>query len=280
MKILCFDMGGTSVKYGLWENETITQTNSFPTPSSWQEMKELLKNTADQFKGIDGIGFSSPGSVDSKAGVIKGISAIPYIHNFEIVKELEMLFGKRITIENDAKAAALAELYYGKAKNFQNVVFFIIGSGIGGAISINKQIVKGANLFGGEIGYMLLDQDNTVSQLASPVQVAERFGHLTGKELFELSDQGDKNAREAVEGIYDALARSMYNICLLVDPELILIGGGISQREDLIEPIQEKLNNYLKLNGAKDLKITVDKCEFKQDANLIGAAVNFQNTFV
>lgn len=279
MKFLCFDLGGTSVKYGIWENEAIIKNNSFNTPETWEEMKQSLLKISTEYPDVDGIGISSPGSVDSEEGIIKGISAIPYIHNFKIVAELESLFGKKVTIENDANSAALAELFYGRAKDLNNVAFFIIGSGIGGAISINKQIVKGANLFGGEIGYMLLNEKDTVSHLASPVQVAERFNQISGKELFELSEQGDSAAIEAVEGIYDSLARSMYNVCLLIDPELILIGGGISQRDDLIEPIQNRLNQYLAVNGAGDLSITIDRCHFKQNANLIGAAVNYQNRF-
>lgn len=278
MKLLCFDMGGTAVKYGLWENEQITQTSSFLTPSTWAEMKSQFKAIADLYTDVDGIAMSSPGSVDSLNGIVKGISAIPYIHHFEIVKELEMLFGKRVSIENDANCAALAELYYGVAKDLQNVAFFIIGTGIGGAISINKQIIKGANLFGGEIGYMLSNEHDIVSSVASPVAVAKNNGASSGKELFEWAAQGNEQAIQAIDGLYDALARSMYNVSLLIDPELIVIGGGISQREDLIAPIQVKLNHYLKINGAGDLHVTIDRCHFKQDANLVGAAVNYQNT--
>lgn len=278
MKILCFDMGGTAVKYGVWDDEKITKTGSFKTPTTWDEMKQQMRQVATKFADVEGVGISSPGSVDSKLGVIRGISAIPYIHNFEIVKELTELFNKQVTIENDANSAALAELYYGRAKDLNNVVFYIIGSGIGGAVSISKQLVKGANLFGGEIGYMLMDGKKTLSQIASPVEIAKRYHFESGKELFDLAAKGNEQAKVGAEEVYDTLARSMYNVALMLDPELILIGGGISQRDDFVSPIQVKLDHYLKANGAGDLKIKIDRCEFLQNANLIGAAVNYQNT--
>lgn len=279
MKILCFDMGGTAVKYGLWNNRELSATSLFPTPPTWEEMKEKLLSIFHSFSEIDGVAFSSPGSVDTQNGIVKGISAIPYIHHFEIVKELELLFNCKVTIENDANSAALAELHLGKAKHYDNVVFFIIGSGIGGAVIINRQLVKGANLFGGDIGYMLLNEKNTVSDLASPVNVANRYGNISGQELFEKADAGDIGAKLAVEGLYDALARSMYNVCLLIDPQLILIGGAISQRKELIAPVQQKLNQYLKKHGAQDLTVQVDRCAFLQNANLIGAAINYELTY-
>lgn len=275
MKILCFDMGGTAVKYGLWSDEQLSQTNSFPTPTTWKEMKAALYEVFQKFAPVDGIGFSSPGTVDVKEGMIKGISAIKYIHHFKIIEELEALFGQKISIENDANCAALAELHEGNAKNYDQVAFFIIGSGIGGAISINRQLIKGANLFAGEIGYMLLDEQHSVSDLVSPVNVGRRTGNLTGKELFDLADSGNKEAIQAVEGLYDALARSMYNVCLLIDPQLILIGGAISQRKDLIVPVKEKLKMYLEKGGAKELQVKIDRCKFLQNANLIGAAINY-----
>ncbi|MBF6977982.1 ROK family protein [Aerococcaceae bacterium zg-BR22] len=279
LRILCFDFGGTSVKYGVWNGKELEGINLFSTPSSWPQMKKKLKGIFDKFDNINGIGISAPGSVDSKNGVIRGISAIPYIHNFEIIKELEQLFNRKVLIENDANSAALAELYYGGASKLSNVAFFIIGSGIGGAISIDRKVIKGANLFGGEIGYMLLNENDTVSKLASPVQVAHRFAGLSGIQLFELASNGNSEAQKAVEGIIDALARSMYNVCLLLDPEKILIGGAISQRDDFILPIQNKLEYYLEKMGAGDLSIKIEKCHFKESANLVGAAVNYENSF-
>ncbi len=94
MAILAFDIGGTAVKYGLWEDETLSESGSFPTPATWAEMKNSLLTVKRQFEsnyGLKGIAFSAPGAVDTNTGIIGGISALDYIHHFPIVAELEEL---------------------------------------------------------------------------------------------------------------------------------------------------------------------------------------------
>lgn len=101
MAILCFDFGGTAVKYGYYKQSELMGKGEFKTPSTWQEMKRELKKVydhhQDQFGLIEGIAISAPGSVDSDRGIIEGISAIPYIHRFPIVTELKEWFAKPVT---------------------------------------------------------------------------------------------------------------------------------------------------------------------------------------
>ncbi len=165
MAILAFDIGGTAVKYGLWE-EQLSQTNDFPTPATWPEMQQQLMTVFEDVKKthqITGVAFSAPGAVNTKTGVIGGISAVPYVHHFPIVSQLANLFNLPVTMENDANCAALAEVWQGAAKEVANSLFLVIGSGIGGAVILNRQLVKGPQLFGGEFGYMLMDQQRTFS---------------------------------------------------------------------------------------------------------------------
>ncbi len=283
MKILALDFGGTAIKYGLWEDRDLSHLGSFATPTNWDAMKQTLKELAKSFSDLEGVAISAPGSVDVKAGIIGGISAIPYIHHFPIGNELEELFGVPVTIENDANCAALAEMQYGVAQHKRSTAFFIIGSGIGGAIAINGELVKGAHLFGGEFGYMLMDEKRTLSQLTSPVQWAEKYNRehpseqpLSGKSIFDLADKGNTEALHYVGEWYQTLARGMANVCLVIDPEQIAIGGGISQRKEILAPIKEELNKILKQNGASELTVEVVFCEFEQQANLIGAVANFE----
>lgn len=282
MTLLAIDIGGTAVKYGVWENKGLKDTNSFKTPDTWEEMKVSLKELFDSFKHIEGVAVSSPGAVDSEKGIIGGISAISYIHHFPIVEELKELFGVPVSIENDANCAALAEIHYGSAKEVQNAAFFIIGSGIGGAISINRQLVKGPNLFGGEFGYLLIDGDKTLSTLASPVVVARDYAvehglseDFSGKDLFTLADSGDVTAQAAVDSLYSALARGIFTICVTMNPEMIVIGGGISSREEILAPVQQKLREILEETGADDVTVDIRFCQYRQDANLIGAVANY-----
>lgn len=94
MKYFVFDWGGTSVKYALWDGDTLSDRGSFKTPSTWEQLKnEMLERVKPYQNTVQGIAISSPGSVDIKQGIIGGLSAIDYIHNFKIVEEMESLFG-------------------------------------------------------------------------------------------------------------------------------------------------------------------------------------------
>ncbi len=292
MAIICFDFGGTAVKYGCYSQQVLVDKGVFKTPSSWQEMKSELKKIYDhydchqaQYGGIEGVAISAPGSVDSSKGVIEGISAIPYIHHFPIVTELEDWFSKPVAIENDANCAALAEMSAGSAKDAQTAAFFIIGSGIGGAICINRKLVKGAHLFGGEFGYLLANKTHTVSETATPVALARAYATekkietaFSGKDLFRLSDTGDHDAQVKVDQFYETIARTMHTVSLVIDPEVIVIGGGISARKEILKPLETRLNELLKITKAQGLDVSVKLAEFGQDANLIGAVAHFKQT--
>lgn len=290
MTLLTFDIGGQGIKYAVWKDEALVDKAFFKTPSDWDTLKTKMKGVLNQIReqhDITGVAISSPGSVDSQAGVVKGISAVPYLHDFKIVEAWEELFELPVSIENDANAAALAELGYGVAKNYQNVAFMIIGSGIGGAIAMNGELVKGRHLFAGELGYMAMDRHNTLSNLASSLLQINRHNEAhpedpiqNGLELFNLSEVGHEAAMVMVEEIYDSLARSLYNISLMIDPELLAIGGGISVRPDIVHQLSTRVNQLLEREGASEIKPNIQVCHFFNDANLIGAAVNFERTFI
>lgn len=289
MSIVVFDIGGSAVKFGLWQGDALSGKGSFETPKSWGAMKNEMKSVFDGFAktdSVEGVAISSPGAVDSVAGIIGGISAVPYIHRFPIKAEWENLFGVPVSVENDANCAALAEVWLGAAKDVQHALFIVIGSGIGGAVIVNRQLFKGKNLFGGEFGYMLLDGENTLSRLGSPVQVAERYGKamkmpdgvVDGKYLFEKAQEGEPMAVEFVEGMIDALARGIYNLSVSFNPDRVIIGGGVSVREDLIARIGERTAYHLNAHGAEAVDPDIQVCAFRNDANLIGAVAHFRET--
>lgn len=289
MSLLLFDIGGTAVKYGIWDEDTLKETSQFNTPKNWEELEIALLNIYTQFKEIyqiSGISLSAPGAVDTLKGEIGGISAVPYVHGFKIVERLEKVFKLPIAIENDANCAALAEVFVGAAKDVSNSIFLIIGSGIGGAVVIDKKLVKGPQLFGGEFGYILMNNDKTLSTLASPVVVAKQFSeeHLNGKEfsgkdLFALYESEDINAVKAVDEMFTSLALGIFNLSVSLNPELVLIGGGLSNRSDLLDLLIPKIEKIKKQVNAHDLKIPLKICQFTSEANLIGAMANFNENY-
>lgn len=286
MNLFVIDIGGSSVKYGYYGQDGLADTGSFKTPDSYTAMKSELSDVFIKMKkdrNIEGAAISAPGAVESKLGMIGGLSAVPYIHNFDIKKDLEDLFGVPVSLENDANCAALAELYEGAAKDATDVLFMVIGSGIGGAVIMDRKLHKGRNLFGGEFGYMMLHGEDTLSKLGSPVQMAERYSleigeAVEGSEVFRRADRGEQLAKKHVEHLIDSLSRGIFNLSAAFNPDLVLIGGGLSNREDLIPRLQEKVEQYRDKRGAEGLEVNLVPCAFRSDANLIGAAIHFRES--
>lgn len=234
MAILVFDMGGSAVKYGVWSQDSLVSKGKFTTPNTWEEMKAQLQQVRTSVnEEIEGVGISAPGAVNAQERRIDGISAIPYIHGFDIYSELEAAFGVPVTIENDANCAGMAEFYQGAGKEFQQAAFVVIGTGVGGTLFQNGELVRGAHLYGGEFGLMILDQGKTFSQLGTAVQMAWRYcdrigvdrATITGEEVFQRAEDGDAIAIEEVNKFYRYLAQGLFSIQFAFDPEVIIIGG-------------------------------------------------------
>ena len=286
MSLLVLDIGGSSVKFAVWEKEELEEKGAFVTPKTWEEMKQEIQNLKKRMEEkyeIEGVAFSAPGAVNQAKRQIEGISAVPYLHYFPIYTELEELLGCPISMENDANCAALAEVWKGAAEGLSNVLFVVIGSGIGGSVIVDGKIQHGKHLFGGEFGYMLLTDEHTFSELGTAVNMAKRYSQrmnldeqLSGKEVFDLAEQGDNIAAEEVDTFYHYLAQGIYNLQYSFDPEKIIIGGGVSSKEGLISELTVHLEQIVKRVGIPELVPEVELCKYKNDANLIGAVYNFQ----
>ncbi|MDT2757713.1 ROK family protein [Enterococcus asini] len=281
MKLAVFDIGGSFVKYGLWDGQ-LSQTSKFPTPASYEEMqKELTKVVKSFGSEIEGVAFSAPGAVNVEERRIDGISAVPYIHHRPIFDELAESFGLPVTIENDANCAGIAEVQIGAGRQAENAVFVVIGTGVGGAIFIDRKLYKASHLFGGEFGLMKPRGERTLSQLGTAVKAAERYSQIKdeeidGQALFALQEAGDAVADLIVKELYDQIALGLYNIQVSIDPDTVILGGGISARPELAEELSTRLYKLLAEEGVAEIMPTVTTCEFQNDANLLGAALNFE----
>lgn len=283
-KILAIDIGGSAIKSGLWENDELTELPSFETPKTWDEMKAYLKSLVEEHQITEGVAISAPGAVNAEEGVIYGVSAVPYLHRFPIKQELAEFLGVPVSFQNDANCAALAEVWQGNAKGLESAAMMIIGTGIGGGVVINGELRTGANLFGGEFGYQIMNNETleTLSDLGSPVAMAKRYSKIkaddrryTSKEIFDLAEAGDELAQEQIDLFYNALSIGIYNVLISLDPDRVLIGGGISTREDLLTNLEERVQELLLKKGAKELKHSIMPCKFLSQANLIGAVYQF-----
>lgn len=283
MDLAAIDIGGTTIKIATWKDNQLQDKHAVDTPKDLESFYQVLTDEVNKIKentDIKGVAISSPGAVNQKTGIIGGSSAIPYIHNFKIVDELEKRFGLPVSIENDANSAALGELAEGSGKGCDSMAFFVIGTGIGGALIINHKVWHGAHLFGGEFGYMIMG-DHTLSELASPVSMANRYNertgkHLDGKTIFELADQDDPVASDVRQTLIHSLAVAIYNIQHSFDPEKIVLGGGISNNPELIPLLNKEIDRLRDGLDLVTLKPDIVLCKLKREANLRGAVADFE----
>lgn len=285
---VCFDLGGTSIKTGVITKEgEMLAKSSIPTGNDFEECMEHMITYLEEQKtvyDVSGVAISAPGAVDSETGIIGGHSALEFVHGPNWKEEWKKRTGYDIAIENDANCAALSELHFGEAKDTQNFAYIVIGTGIGGAVVTDRVLRKGTNLHGGEFGYMYLpvageSELKTWSWVGSSVATVRQYNEKhpeapkTGEEIFELADAGDADAIEAVKAFYRYNAMGIYNVQFVTDPELILIGGGISRRADFMEQLNEAIAYIFSQSEARP-RPTVKVGKFLDDANLYGALAN------
>ena len=289
MVYLGFDVGGSSVKYALIDEEgTFLQKGHFSTPDNLESFYAELKKAKESLSAsqeIAGACFSLPGAVDEASGVIGGSSALDYIHDFDIRSDLEKVLQLPVSMENDANCAALGEIWVGAGREHHDVAFLVIGTGVGGALVHDRKIVHGPHLHGGEFGYMVMTPEyDTLSDVGSTGGLVRRLSKikdipesdLDGMKVFELRDQGDADAERVIDEMYEYLARAIYDIQYIYDPELFLIGGAISAREDFIPCIEAHLQHILQVVEIAHVTPKICRCEHGNDANLLGAVFNFR----
>ncbi len=291
-KYIALDVGGSAIKYGLLNKygEILEKGNIVTDNEDIDKFIFDIKSIVEKYiksENIKGLACSFPGAVNQKTGFIEGVSAVPCIHNVNMKKLLSEATALEISMENDANCSALAEGWIGAAKDVDNFISIVLGTGIGGAVVIDKKILRGKNLHGGEFGFIQVTDEkgenglgNVWSRVASTGALIRRVANrknidvsdLTGQLVFEMEKEKEEVTEEFGEW-FKVLAKGIYNIQYILDPEKILIGGGISARKDFID----RLNKYLELmkNKESTLDIKVEKCEFDNDANLIGALYNF-----
>lgn len=291
MTLFVVDIGGTSIKTAIYSEQTLSHLYTFPTPNRLEKMVGSLSNRLRDLSEIEieGVAISSPGAVDREEQVVHGISAVPYIHDIPFGEHLKNQLNLPVSIENDANCAALAELEMGAGKKANNVLFLILGTGIGGAVIVNRELVQGPNYSSGEFGCMLInDTKENFSRLGSPINTVSYYKKLanltedntiTGVEVFTLAENGDVLAIKAINRFYKNVAKGIYNLLMVFDPDLILIGGGISSRDDLIPNLKKQIDILLYEQSLKTFKYEIKSCAFKNNANLIGAAISFQRQY-
>ena len=258
-------------------------------------VNELLEQNELNKKQILGIGIAIPGLLDSR----KGIShSYPQFGDRPLKETFEELFQLPVFVEHDTRTMALGEQWFGHAKEYSNVLFLNIGSGIGLSMILNKKLYKGHSGFSGEFGHIQMDTDGELcycgkigclETIASGTAIVNRakeditngknsiiskisdrdVSKIGFKTIIEAAKMGDQYAIELIEEAGELLSRGISTLIHLFNPEAIIIGGEIAEAESLIkEPIQQKLSKYTMLLLKNDTKVIVSK--LKKEAGLLG----------
>ncbi len=283
--IAVVDLGGSSVKYGIINSlGELLFKGSFSTPKdSFESLLIKMSKVFESMKKFNpiGVSISSPGAVNSLTGIIGGISAIPYIHNFQIKKAFEDVFNLPVEIENDGNCSALAEFWLGNGKKFKSMISLVLGSGVGGAVIQNEKLINGKTYQSGEFGYMLLEGNKTWSSLCSTVSLVKKAQEITeiedldGVKLFNLCTSKNPEIGTLLNNYYLNLSKGIYNLQCAFDSDTIIVSGGISSNPIFFQNFLKNLDNFYNSLEDKVEKPFIQKALFENDSNLIGAAYNF-----
>jgi len=300
-RFLGVDIGGTSIKWSVLRGGVVEASGSIDTPRIDQHavLRAVAGLAREQAQDLAGIGVAVPGTVDT---VRRRSLLIPNLpgdwHDFAFASELEQLTGLRVAFLNDARAFAWAEHTSGSAKGVPNVVFITLGTGVGGAIALDGRILIGDLDSIGEMGHVPVDPRGErcicggrgcletiasgsaiVGRLARTVAMAQspilreltQQGSvpLTARLIAEAARLGDAWAKDAYDRAGAALGQAAGTIALLLQLDVVVIGGGLAPAADLYLPhVQEALDSRTSLTG----RIEARSAHYGGEAGSIGAA--------
>ncbi|MEN9753097.1 MAG: hypothetical protein RL670_788 [Actinomycetota bacterium] len=306
MHAIGIDIGGTKIAGGLVDSDgNIVREARVPTPSTDPDaIVAAVVALVDELSAdseVIGVGVAAAGFVDAARENIVYAPNLSW-RNEPFKAKLEAKLKYPVIIENDARAAGWAEFQYGAAKSATHMILLTIGTGVGGAVVSNSQLQRGKFGFAGELGHVrmvpggllcgcgqlgcieqygsgtaLLRNARDLVKSGSPkaLRLAElqaAAGELTGKEVYQAISEGDLAALELLAELGSWLGQAIATLCAAIDPEVVVISGGVSEAGDLLlDPIRE---SYLKHLPAADYrpKLQIVPARFLNDAGVIGVA--------
>ena len=288
-KYVSIDIGGTAIKFGLLsEAGEILQSSKMDTeaykggPSILEKAVSIVENYTKDHE-ISGICISTAGMVDVEKGEI--FYAAPLIPNYigtSFKSTMEEQFHIPCEVENDVNCAGLAEYISGASKGSKASLMLTIGTGIGGCAIIDGKVFHGFSGSACEVGYMHMNGSDFQTLGAASIltrKVAEWKNEpekqWNGLRIFEQAKQGDELCIRAIDEMVDVLGQGIANICYVLNPEVVVLGGGImAQQEYLHEKIQNSLHHWLVPSIASKTKLAFAK--HQNNAGMLGAFYHFQ----
>ncbi len=274
------DIGGTKILGVLFDGRKAVRKKAVATPKNRKKFVSALLSVADEMvknvprRDFVGIGAGVAGISDPKGQKIILSPNIPAISGLEIGELLRSRFHLKTRLDNDARCFLRAEMVMGKAKGKHNVIGVTLGTGVGGAFAVGGKIITGADFSAGEVGHMFLNVSTgeTFEDLASEKFLKRRFrGEPADLEI--LAKKGGRRAGEIFKALGKNLGIGLGNLINALNPEMIVVGGGLAKSGKLIEPEMKKtIEAAVKNPRAKRTKIVFSS---KRESAAIGAALLF-----
>lgn len=287
---ISIDIGGTAIKYGVIdENAQILIKKSMETeafkggPEILKKaigiVEKLMKETKLE---ISGICISTAGMVDiEKGSIFYSAPLIPNYAGTQFKEVLEEKFKIPCEVENDVNCAGLAEYSSGAAKGCKVVLMLTIGTGIGGCIVLDGKVFHGFSNSACEVGYMHMD-DSDFQTLGAASILSKKVSQWKGEpeekwdgyRIFEEAKKGDMICNRAIDQMIEILGKGIANICYVINPEVVVLGGGIMAQEEFLRgKIQDAVKKYLISSIEEHTKIVFAK--HQNDAGILGAFYHF-----
>ena len=287
------DLGGTTVKIAYfdqtgnmldkWEIPTVTTNGGEQIlPDIASSIRAYIDGNNLNETAILGLGIGVPGPVDSKGVVNKCVNLGWGV--FNIADKLTELTGFPVKAGNDANVAALGEYWKGGGQGCENMVFATLGTGVGGGIVIEGKLLHGAHGSGAEIGHMVLNRNETavcgcgkrgcVEQYCSATGIVRLAGlhgmkDVSCKDIFDAGKAGDPVALAVLDEYYEYLGEFLGTLCSVIDPEIVVLGGGVSKAGDvLLTGVEPVFHKYV-FHAASNVKFAL--ASLGNDAGAYGA---------
>lgn len=285
----CIDIGGTAIKFGMMKENGEIITNGQMDTEAQKGGAEILRKVIDIVESykkdypIDGIAISTAGMVDVEKGEIFAAAEhlLPGYVGIRFKQTMEERFRVPCEVENDVNCAGLAETKSGAAMGSKITVCLTIGTGIGGCLLIDGKVFHGFSGSACEVGYMRMNGSDFQTQgsgstLSKKVAEWKNSTHAewNGKRIFAEAKRGDAICIAAIDEMCDVLGKGIANICYVVNPQVVVLGGGIMAQEDFLRPrIEKALSKYLIDSIAKNVRLAFAR--HQNNAGMIGAFWNF-----
>ncbi|MCI5953015.1 MAG: ROK family glucokinase [Lachnospiraceae bacterium] len=299
------DVGGTTVKIGLFDKEgCVLDKWEIPTnkendgasilPDVAKSLQQKMKEKGIGEDDLAGIGVGAPGAVDDEGTLVGGAVNIGW-KPFNIPKVLNAYINVPVKAANDANAAAFGEMWQGGGKGYTSMVAVTLGTGVGGGIIINGNILTGATGAGGEIGHIHIEDNETeecgcknkgcLEQYASATGIVRlakrrlakddkpsvlREGTLSAKSVFDAVKAGDEVAMEIAGQFGEYLGKGLAAVAGVVNPEVFVIGGGVSKAGEILISYVEPWFQKYAFQQCRGAKFALAK--LGNDAGIFGAA--------